>query len=603
MSIEDPKSDDVQAEVSAGGATPEMAVKVSYPIVFVGDLGAGEKLAAPRPVDKDDFAGLMQAAEPTLKLALPNPLGGGPEWEFQLAFDSIKAFEPAGLLKQCPNAGWRVGVREKIVQRRAGQIGASDFENAIRTAASADPTLAWLGQADAAPGVPAAPAAMIGKPHSDSVLDMVDEPSDSARVTADVERLARQAAADSAAAISGAEAAKLDKLLARLDGELGKIVEALLKHPAVRKLETAWRGLKFIIDRIEFRDTRVKLYVLDAPRDQAVARTVEQVISPAFDGEFPTPGLIVLDYGFLNTPADLALLDEIAQHAAGLPAPVTFSIEPDFFEIKGWRLLKNLPNLGGMTDNWQYAKWRSLRDQPYAKSLAPAIGRFILRAPYAAKPRAPLYSHNETVEKIGDVLWAGGHLALAICAARSFAKHGWPTRMFGAEAGKIEDLPVVNNPNDPQSPWGPGDLQLPDRRLDEPPEFGLNVLMSVKNQDYCILLGGVSAARPVQTAETSKNQAVLEISLPYQQFSNITSAYLSELLPSLRGLAAEKIQEKLLFGLANLMGLREASEMEAVQVGVGRHPEDATRTLVQVRLNPPGRIVPGGLHIEFGFAV
>jgi len=43
--------------------------------------------------------------------------------------------------------------------------------------------------------------------------------------------------------------------------------------------------------------------------------------------------------------------------------------------------------------------------------------------------------------------------------------------------------------------------------------------------------------------------------------------------------------------------------MEAVQVGVGPDPEDPSRTVVQIRLTPPGRIVPGGLHIEFGFGL
>lgn len=602
MPSDDPNTDAVNAEFSTGATTPETPGRMIYPIIFVSDLGSDGRLASPYSVDKDDFAKLMQSARPMLKLALSDPFASGPDWEFQLAFDSLKSFEPDSLLKQCPNAGWRLGIRDKIMQRRQTKIVPGDFENAVRAASNADPTLTWLAQIATVSDSGAPQPPTTGKLHGSSVLDMVDEPSESARITADVERLARDAA-DSTAALSGSEGAKLDQMLTRLDGELGKIVEAILKSPAVRRLETAWRSLKFIIDRIDFRDTGVKLYALDAPRDQAVATTIEHVITPAFDGDFPTPGLIVLDYGFVNTPADLALLDEIAQHAAGLPVPIAFSIDPEFFELKGWRLLKNLPNLGGMTDNWQYAKYRSLREQPYAKSLAPVIGRFVLRAPYAAKTRSQSYTHNEAVEKIGDLLWAGGHIALTICAARSFAKHGWPTRMFGAEAGKIEDLPVVNNPNDPQNPWGPGDLILPDRRLDEPPEFGLNVLMSVKNQDYCILLGGVSAARPVQTAEISKNQAVLEISLPYQQFSNLTSTYLSETLPSLRGLAPEKVQEKLLFGLAKLMGIREAGEMDAVQVGVGQHPEDATRTLVQIRLNPPGRIVPGGLQIEFGFVI
>jgi type VI secretion system protein ImpC len=593
-------SDDAKVKFSTGATTPEMSGKAAYPIVFVSDLGAGERLAGLTATDKDEFAKLLGAAKPSLKLAIKDPFGTGADWEFQLTFDSMRAFEPDALLAQVPGAGWRTGVRDKIVQRRQGQISAGDLEQAINAAANADASLSWLKEAGAAAsaGGGAAPAA----PAGGSILDEVEEPDQQSRVSAEVEKLARDAG-DAEARVSGAEGARLGKLLARLDGELGQIVEAVLKHPDVRRVETAWRSLKLIVGRVEFRDTGVRLSVLNATRDEAVARIIEHVVNPAFEGEIPTPGLVIFDYPCENTPADLAMLDELAQHAASLPVPVVVPFEPAFLNIKGWRLLKNLPNLGGMTDNWQFAKWRSLREQPYAKSLVPVIGRFILRAPYKAKANAPTYSHDETTAKISDLSWAHGHLAMAICAARSFARHGWPTRMFGAEAGKLEDLPVVDNPNDPQSPWGPGDLFLPDRRVDEPPELGLNLLQAVKNNDYCLLLGGVSAARPIQTAEVSKNQALLEISLPYQQFANVASTYLSEQLPALRGLAPEKIQEKLLFGLSNLMGIKEEADLEAVQVGVGPHPENPSQTVVQLRLTPPGRIVPGGLHIEFGFAL
>ncbi|RMF71996.1 MAG: hypothetical protein D6744_17270, partial [Planctomycetota bacterium] len=122
-------------------------------------------------------------------------------------------------------------------------------------------------------------------------------------------------------------------------------------------------------------------------------------------------------------------------------------------------------------------------------------------------------------------------------------------------------------------------------------------------QDYCMLLGGVTAARPIKTADTSSQQAALEISLPYQQFANIAGAYVCEQMSSLRGLSESQIQERLITGLADLMGVTADDDPDAVQVGVGKHPDNPQQTVVQIRLEPPGRIVPGGLHIEFGFVV
>ena len=589
---------DVDVTVSAQTSTPE-APQRRYHIVFVSDLGAGERLAGLCPIDKDDFAGVLGKARPTLALAIPDPLGGGDEWEFQLVFDSLKAFDPAGVLAQVPGARWRLGVRDKLAQRRLGKIDQAELDAALSAAVSADESLAWMTQvaapADAAPGAPPK------SPASGSILDAIDEPDEAGRVSAEVERLAA-GAGDAKSKISGTQVDRLTSISNRLERELGGIADAIVKHVEFRRLETAWRGLKFLVDQIDFREG-TRLCIVHAAREQLVDALIEHVIDPAFEGEIPTPGLIVCDYDFANTTQDIEQLDLLAQHCASLPAPAVLPLSAAFFDIKSLRLLRNLPNLTGLISGWQFAKWRSLRDQPYSKSLIPILGRFILRAPHARRADAAEFTFDESVGKIGELLWGGGHLAMAVCAARSFATHQWPTRMFGSEAGKIADLPLVPNPNDPQSSWGPGDLTLEDRRLDELPEIGINLLQSIKGKDHCMLLGGVSAARPVQTAEVGAQQAALEISLPYQQFANIASAWICEQTPKLSGKPADEIQQALLFGLTNLIGVKSAEDQNAVRVGVGENPDGSGSTVVQIRLEPPGRIVPGGLHLDFGFTV
>src|SRR5690606_13188227 len=117
-----------------------------------------------------------------------------------------------------------------------------------------------------------------------------------------------------------------------------------------------------------------------------------------------------------------------------------------------------------------------------------------------------------------------------------------------------------------------------------------------------MLLGGVSAARPVTTQQVGMQQASLEISLPYQQLNNAISTRLCEIQPELRGLSAEDIQTRLLGELTVLLGVT-ADQAEAVQVGVGAHPEQPGQTIVQVRVIPPAAIAPGGVPVDYGFAV
>jgi hypothetical protein len=148
-------TNDANVEVSAGTETPEVAGRRPYTIIFVCDLGAGDRLDQLTPIDKDELAPALSRAKPTLAVAMKDPLAGGPDWELQLTFDNWKAFDPPALLARVPAARWRLGIRDKIAARRQGKIGPAELDSAINAAVEADGSLAWLRQQDG----PAAPAA------------------------------------------------------------------------------------------------------------------------------------------------------------------------------------------------------------------------------------------------------------------------------------------------------------------------------------------------------------------------------------------------------------------------------------------------------------
>jgi len=590
-----------QTQPHPANGSPPALERAPYTLVFLGDLHAGGRLDALIPVDPDNLAEVLRRARPTLALTIKPPFGGGSEWEFALTFDSWRCFEPAGLLPQIPAARARLDLSEGIRDRRTGKLGEAELAAVLEDALRRDPTLAWLRETLPAPAGTASVAGPPGTPPGGSILDLVEEPSQTDRVSADVERLA-ETAATRAGQVGAVERRRLDAWQQRLAAELTAVSDAVLHHPDVRRLETAWRGLKLLVEGIDFR-AGVRLAVLDVAREQAARQLNEKVLEPAFAGETGTPGLILFDYPCQNTPVDIALLDEIGRAAASLPVPVVFPLEAAFFGVKSAGLVKNLPNLSGLVDGWQFAKWRTLREQPHSRWLVAVFGRFLLRPPYAAQPDARTYAYDERVTGEGQLLWGGGHLALGLCAARAFASHGWPTRMFGAEAGRLANLPIATNPADAQKPWGPGDVTLPDRRLDELPAIGVNLLQSIPGKDYCLLLGGVTVAKPIVTTTTGKQPALLEVSLPYQQFSSLLGAWLCAQQTALQGRPVDEVQKHLLFGLCDLLGMKPEDAADAVAVGVGPAPDDPLRTLVQVRLTPPGRIVPGGLQVDFAFTV
>src|SRR4051812_21344526 len=48
--------------------------------------------------------------------------------------------------------------------------------------------------------------------------------------------------------------AVVDAMVAEIDARLSSQVNEILHHPDFQRLESAWRGLKFTIDRVDFRE-------------------------------------------------------------------------------------------------------------------------------------------------------------------------------------------------------------------------------------------------------------------------------------------------------------------------------------------------------------
>ncbi|MFZ0449108.1 MAG: type VI secretion system contractile sheath large subunit, partial [Desulfatiglandaceae bacterium] len=48
--------------------------------------------------------------------------------------------------------------------------------------------------------------------------------------------------------------AVVDDMIAEIDKKLSLQLDAVMHHPEVQKLESAWRSLKFFVDRTDFRE-------------------------------------------------------------------------------------------------------------------------------------------------------------------------------------------------------------------------------------------------------------------------------------------------------------------------------------------------------------
>src|SRR5580692_10480252 len=113
----------------------------------------------------------------------------------------------------------------------------------------------------------------------------------------------------------------VDALIAEIDQKLSRQVDEILHNPLFQKLESAWRGLKFLVDRTDFREN-VKIDLLNCSKDDLLADFEDapevpksglyRIVYSAEFGQFggkPVGGIIA-NYEFGPTPADIALLQK-----------------------------------------------------------------------------------------------------------------------------------------------------------------------------------------------------------------------------------------------------------------------------------------------------
>ena len=576
-----------------------------YRILYLADLAGGDDgtLSGPLAEDlvdvaADNFDALMSAARPAISFKLADPtVPGNVLTEVQAHFDSLKAFQPQAVLRQILAGRVLLDVREHLVARLRGKLSAPQLADTIQRTISANPQLAWLAESLRwTPSAAPPPDAVV-----DSLLGQLDL-GEAAPSTAAPPPKTPIGAVVSAAATSGApqvpaeESSALRRTLAQIDQRCTAWLNAVLHAPPVQRTESAWRALSFLVSHLDFRKG-LRLSVLHARTKELTQRLVARVIDPVFDQGAEAPDLIIVDALFGNSTADIEILDELAQHAASLPVVALTGISAEFFGVKNTWQVPTLPALVSHFDQWQFAKWKTLRGQPYARALGVVFGRGLLRAPYGGTAADDLeFNYREECIADKDFVWASGAVVAACTIARSQAEIGWPTGMVG----RLEGFATGMGGKKGEKQFGPADTQMPFEKGQEMAVAGINAVLNEPHGDNILVCNGFSAAR----AARAEGYALLEVSLPYQLFASRLSSLLLDLKPSLTGLSQEKTAALTLAHVRDWLTVEDIAPEEQ-QISVQARPldEDPNSLQLAVTVTPPPRILPGGVPVVLGYRV
>ena len=360
--------------------------------------------------------------------------------------------------------------------------------------------------------------------------------SDQARTAVEqaVKTLAMQALANTTL-VSNDALRTIEGIIAEIDKKLTEQVNLILHHSDFQALESAWRGLHYLVNNTET-DEMLKIRVLNISKKDA-HKTLRKFKGTAWDqsplfkkvyeeefGQFGGEpyGTLVADYHFDHSPPDVELLGELSKIAAAAHAPLITGAKPTLFQMDSWSELANPRDLTKIFQTPEYAAWRSLRESEDARYVGLAMPRFLGRLPYGAKTD-PVedFDFEEDTEGAGSEKygWVNAAYAMAVNINRSFKEYGWCSRIRGVESGgAVENLPSHTFPSDDGGVdmKCPTEIAISDRRESELAKNGMMPLIHRKNSDIAAFIGAQSLHKPAEyTDPDATANANLAARLPY----------------------------------------------------------------------------------------
>ncbi len=327
----------------------------------------------------------------------------------------------------------------------------------------------------------------------------------------------------------------IEAMIAELDKKLSEQLNLILHNPEFQQLESAWRGLHYLVSNTET-DEQLKIRVMSISK-QELGKTLKRYKGTAWDqsplfkrvyeeeyGQFGGEpfGAMVGDYYFDHSPPDVELLGEMAKVAAAAHAPFIAAANPSAMQMSSWQELANPRDLTKIFGTPEYAAWRSLRESDDARYIGLTMPRFLARLPYGARTN-PVEEFNFEEDTGGGnhnaYTWANSAYAMATNINRSFKNYGWCTRIRGVESGgAVENLPTHSFPTDEGgvAMKCPTEIAISDRREAELAQNGFMPLVHRKNSDFAAFIGAQSLQKPAEYDDPDATaNANLAARLPY----------------------------------------------------------------------------------------
>ena len=396
-------------------------------------------------VDRDNLNEVMARLKPEIRL----PLAGSETEALTIRFTELDDLHPDRLYEQHEIFESIRSIRRKFDNPRTFEEAATEVRS-------------WIGSESSAVQEPPkelpTSASDTGQKASAGLLDQIIDdvegrPSEAqpASAASDWSRFLKEIVRPHLVADKDPRQMELEDTI---DAAAGGMMRIILHHSNYQALESAWRGMEFLVSRLET-DARLKLYMLDLSKSELAADLngandlrstgiykilVQQTVGIA--GGEPW-AVIGGNYTFSQTREDAELLGRMAKIAAAAGAPFIAAADGSLLGCDSLAKYPDSDDWRSTMDEYQQAAWQALRKLPEAAYLGLALPRFLLRLPYGADTD-PLeqfeFEEMSEIPEHEDYLWGNPCFACICLLGQSFSKGGWNFQT-GA-GGDIDNLPL-----------------------------------------------------------------------------------------------------------------------------------------------------------------
>ena len=302
----------------------------------------------------------------------------------------------------------------------------------------------------------------------------------------------------------------VDHMLEEIDSKISKQMDQVLHNAKFQELESAWRGLKMVVDRTDFREN-IKIEVLSVSKDELMEDfedapdvTKSGLYKHAYISEYgqfggKPFGAIIGNYSFTPKTPDVRLLQQVASVSAMSHAPFIASAGAEFFGLDNFDGLPALKDLEAIFEGPQYAKWQAFRESDDSRNVGLTAPRFMLREPYGEENPSKQFNYEEDVSESQEhFLWGNAANAFASNLSASFANYRWCPNIIGPQSGgAVQDLAVHKyEENGETKVMAPTEVMLSDRKEFELAEQGFIGLTVRKGTDNATFFSANSCQKP-----------------------------------------------------------------------------------------------------------